>query len=111
MTIGEKILVLIHEKGISQVEFSRRTGIPPTTVSDWKGKRLNPSSDKILAICDVLEITPYELLSGAETAKGTPPESIRIFKGSDEFELVREYQKMDTESALRLREYLRSMTD
>ena len=66
MTIGEKIIALLKETGMTQKEFSVRTGIPPTTVSDWKAKKLNPSSDKILVICEVLEISPYVLLSGSD---------------------------------------------
>ena len=58
MNISGKIFELIKEKGMTQKEFGRRTGIPQSTISDWKGKQLNPASDKILIICDVLEVTP-----------------------------------------------------
>ena len=66
MNISGKIFELIREKGMTQKEFGRRTGIPQSTISDWKSKKLNPSSDKILIICDVLDVSPYELLGGAE---------------------------------------------
>ena len=51
---------------MSQKEFSRKTGIAESSISDWKKKHTNPVSDKILIICEVLDISPYELLSGAE---------------------------------------------
>ena len=48
MKINDRIFDLIKEKGITQKEFSARTGIPQSTISDWKGKDLNPSAGKIL---------------------------------------------------------------
>jgi len=39
------------------------------TISDWKRKGTNPSADKILKICEVLKVTPYELLGENETER------------------------------------------
>ena len=47
---------------MTQKEFSEETGISQSTISDWKRKGTNPSADKILKICEVLKVTPYELL-------------------------------------------------
>ena len=66
MTISERIFELIRERGYTQKEFSKKTGIAESTISDWKKKGTNPVSDKILIICEVLEVTPYYLLSGIE---------------------------------------------
>ena len=38
MTISEKIFQLLEEKGMSQKEFSERTGIAQSSISDWKRK-------------------------------------------------------------------------
>ncbi len=69
MLISERIYKILEEKGITQKEFADRTGISQSTVSDWRRKGTNPSSDKILIICQVLGITPYELLEGTENTK------------------------------------------
>ena len=66
MTISERIFELIRERGFTQKEFSKRTGIAESTISDWKKKGTNPVSVKILIICKVLEVSPYFLLSGSE---------------------------------------------
>ena len=66
MTISERIFELIKQRGYTQKEFSVRTGIAESTISDWKKKGTNPVSDKILIICRVLEVSPYFLLSGSE---------------------------------------------
>ena len=53
---------------MTQKEFSDRTGIKQNTISEWKKRKTNPSSDKIMSICDVLKVTPEWLLSGIEPA-------------------------------------------
>lgn len=64
--ISEKIFELILRNGMTQKEFSEETGISQSTISDWKRKGTNPSADKILKICEVLKVTPYELLGENE---------------------------------------------
>ena len=64
MLISERIFLLMDKNGLSQKEFSEQTGISQSTISDWKRKKTNPSADKILKICEVLHITPNELLAG-----------------------------------------------
>ena len=48
MLISERIYKYLAERGMSQIEFSKRTGISQSTISDWRRKATNPSSDKIL---------------------------------------------------------------
>ena len=67
--ISEKIFELILRNGMTQKEFSKETGISQSTISDWKRKGTNPSADKILKICEVLKVTPYELLGENETER------------------------------------------
>lgn len=69
MLISERIYEYLQEKGISQIEFAKRTGISQSTISDWRRKGTNPSADKIMIICEVLEISPYELLLRTENQK------------------------------------------
>ena len=66
MLISERILHLIKKKNITQAEFAKRAGIASSTVSEWKKKKTNPSADKIMDICIVLEITPEQLLTGKD---------------------------------------------
>ena len=89
MLISERIYQYLEEKGMSQIEFVKRTGISQSTVSDWRRKGTNPSADKIMIICDVLEISPYELL--LETDSKNPKEHrqmdyVVINKNSKEYE-------------------------
>ena len=58
MIISERIFKILKEKNMSQNEFAKRVGLASSTISDWKTKKTNPSADKIMDICMVLEITP-----------------------------------------------------
>lgn len=39
-------------------------GIGNSTISEWKKKKTNPTAEKIIDICNVLQITPEQLLTG-----------------------------------------------
>ena len=49
---------------MKQKDFASQAGIANSTVSEWKKKKTNPSSDKIMDICAVLGVTPEQLLTG-----------------------------------------------
>ena len=65
MTIGDRIFERLGEIGMTQKEFSEKTGISQSTISEWKSKRTNPTSEKIMIICDTLNVTPEWILSGS----------------------------------------------
>ena len=64
MIISERIFYMMEKKNMTQLELSRRTGIATSNISDWKKKKTNPKADCLLSICDALEITPEQLLTG-----------------------------------------------
>lgn len=66
MTISNRIFDRLKELRMSQKEFSESTGISQSTISEWKSKRTNPTSEKIMIICKTLQVTPEWLLSGSE---------------------------------------------
>ena len=66
MTISERIFEKLAQMGMTQKQFSESTGILQSTISEWKKKKTNPTSEKIMVICKVLDVTPEWLLSGIE---------------------------------------------
>lgn len=70
MIISERIFDRLKRISMTQKEFSEKTGIRQNTISEWKKRKTNPSSDKIMPICEVLKVTPEWLLTGAEPAGG-----------------------------------------
>lgn len=64
MTISERLFMIMQERNISIPDLSRMTGISRHTIYDWQKKNTNPGADKIMLICEALNVTPVELLSG-----------------------------------------------
>ena len=80
MIISERVLKVLKERNMTQVEFAKQVGIASSTISEWKKRKTNPTADKIMDICNVLKITPEQLLSGKgiedeEEIAATSPES------------------------------------
>ena len=51
MTISERIFERLEKLHMTQREFSDRTGIKPSTISEWKKNKTNPSSESNLGAC------------------------------------------------------------
>lgn len=66
MIISERIFKILQDKNMSQSSFAKEAGLAGSTISDWKTKKTNPSADKIMDICRVLEVTPEQLLTGKD---------------------------------------------
>ncbi len=112
MLISERIYKILEEKGISQKEFADRTGISQSTVSDWRRKGTNPSSDKIMIICQVLDITPYELLEGTVNTKLKEYKQVDYMvasKQDSEYNLIEIIKDMDAEAVKRVEAYARAL--
>lgn len=114
MLISQRIYQYLAERGMSQKEFSTKTGISQSTISDWKRKGTNPSADKIMIICEVLEISPYELLLGTENKKHKEykqTDCIVVDKQSKEYFLIETYQKLNPDAKSRLEGYMKALSE
>ena len=113
MTISEKIFDLIKERGMTQKEFAQKTGISQSSISDWKRKKTNPVSEKILIICETLKVTPYELLSGTdgEGKRSNRADLLLLEKGSEEGQLIMEYMSMDQDARGRILGYIKALKE
>ena len=111
MTIGERVLELVHNKGMTQKEFSDKTGIPQSTMSSWKGKKQNPSLDKLKVICDTLRVDPYYLISGTESNENLNNDYLMVYRDDEGYDLMVEYQKLDRDSKNRLAGYLAALKE
>ena len=110
MFISERIFFLMKKMGLSQKEFSEQTGISQSTISDWKRKNTNPSADKILKICQVLHVTPYELL--AESTVNTDGETDYVFALNEEEEIVLEsFRSLESRQKERLLGYMAALKE
>ena len=111
MTISDRIFERLRMIHMTQKEFSESTGIAPSTISEWKSKRTNPTSEKIMIICKVLDVTPEWLLSGAGKTgeRGNDIPWYVIDKGSEMGTFIGKYQAMDEKQRDRLLGYMEAM--
>ena len=113
MTISERIFEKLADSHISQKKFSEMTGIRQSTISEWKAKKTNPSSDKIMIICEVLGVSPEWLLSGAET-KGSYRNQVDRFvidRDSELGEMIIEFNRMSSKERARFRGYMDAVNE
>lgn len=108
MTISERIFKIMDERGIKQIEFSKLTGISQSTISDWKRKKTNPGADKIMIICDVLKVTPYEVLQDSMHCDNIP-DYLYVSKGTENYEFLLAIDSLDEKRKDRLRGYLNAI--
>lgn len=114
MLISERIYKYLDEIGMSQIEFAKRTGISQSTISDWRRKGTNPSSDKIMVICEVLGVSPNELLTGVRSksqSKSEEMDYVVVDKNSDEYLLIQTYRELSMDARRRLEGYIMALKD
>ena len=61
VSINDNIFKIMKDKGLTQKEFSRLSGIPESTISDWKNHGKIPGSDKLGLICRTLGVDLHSL--------------------------------------------------
>ena len=113
MTISDRIFERLKKTNMSQKAFSECTGISQSTISEWKSKRTNPTSEKILVICEVLGVTPEWLLSGADNS-GTRSNELPWFvidRNSELGVIVETYHRLDESQRARLKGYMEALTE
>ncbi len=110
MIISERIFKLMEEKGISQLQLAAGTGIAQSTISDWKRKKTNPSADKIMSICDVLDVSPFELLQDTIPSKGAGEVDFLIAsEGTFEYEVLKKMEKLNKKTKEELTSYVKKV--
>lgn len=76
MNIGDMILKLRKEKGLSQEEMAEKLKVTRQTVSKWETGESKPDFDKIIPLCDLFSITTEELLRGKKKDQKQEKETV-----------------------------------
>ena len=105
MTIGERLFKIMKEKNISMPELSRMTGISRYTIFDWQRRNTNPGADKIMVICEALQITPEELLVGKQDNE-KPEYDHSIITDDIEMQIMKECHNLSEAKKKRLLAYV-----
>ncbi|MBO4375376.1 MAG: helix-turn-helix transcriptional regulator [Lachnospiraceae bacterium] len=112
MIISERIFKIMEECKMSQIEFSKKTGISQSTISDWKRKKTNPAADKIMIISEVLGVTPYEILQNSgKSEKNKKNDYLIVSKGTENYDFLIEIDALSHEKKERLRGYLSALKE
>ena len=113
MTISNRVFDKMREMHMSQKEFSEKTGIPQSTISEWKIRKTNPASDKIMIICQALGVSPEWLLSGTDTAgnRGKKNDYLVTDRNSEIGYIIETYNELDYDRKKRLIGYMEALSD
>ena len=63
MSVINRIIVLLNEKGLKQTDLCSFLEINTSTFTTWKNRDTDPPAKYILRICEFMGVTPYQLLS------------------------------------------------
>ncbi|MDE6639677.1 MAG: helix-turn-helix domain-containing protein [Acetatifactor sp.] len=64
LLIGAKIQEYRKKAGLSQEEFADKIGVTRQAVSKWETDKAYPDLDKLVAICDIFQVSIEELIYG-----------------------------------------------
>ena len=113
--ISDRIFELIKERGMTQKgqkQFAELTNIAESTISDWKRRGANPASEKIMIICEVLKVTPEELLSGSRPRgdRSRIADIAVVYNDSEEGQLLLEFERLNRRQKDHLIGYLKALS-
>ena len=111
MTISDRIFEKLRQIHMSQKQFSEETGIPQSTISEWKSHKTNPTSEKIMQICTVLDVTPEWLLSGSEKTgkRGNDLPRYVVDRDSEIGEIIYNYNRLEEQQRQRVQGYMAAL--
>lgn len=69
---GEKLDILLADRGVSQSELARRVGVPQPTVNRWINGKGRMYADQAFAVCRALEVAVDWLLDEAVDSPPSP---------------------------------------
>ena len=101
-TIGNKLLTIRKRMGMTQAEVAEAAGLSDRTYADIERGTVNMRTETILRICNVLHITPDEVLPEENTSL--------IAQQTELWERLNACNPKDKETALQLLSvYLKSL--
>ncbi len=114
MIISERIFKILEDKHMSQSTFAKKVGLSASTISDWKTKKTNPTAEKIMSICEVLEVTPEQLLTGKGIDEDYEESKIEKVKAkfsitSSDIQILEDYHSLKEAQRKRLLKYMEAL--
>lgn len=104
----ENLEKVLREKGISMNKLAEMLDISQAGVSRWKHGAV-PGIDKLIKICEILEVSADELLDLKLPNKEAPPNMINQFSKT-ELELINEFRELNIEQQRMIMLSIKAMT-
>lgn len=60
----ERYSKIRDERGMTDAEVSKRSGVAKATMSNWKSGKYTPKTDKLIDIAKALNVTLTEMVGG-----------------------------------------------
>ena len=77
--LGARIAALRRQAGMSQAELAARLSVSPSAVGMYEQGRREPSLDRVVALCQLFEVSADYLLTGQIVTDGDRDAVGRIF--------------------------------
>jgi transcriptional regulator with XRE-family HTH domain len=93
-TLGQRLARIRKERGLTQSEVAKRTGLIQTLVSDYERGRLRLAADMIVRFAVALDITTDELLR-PKGRKAAPTQTVsrKVLRRLQQIESLPSYQQ------------------
>ena len=62
MTINEKIFKIMEQKNIKNADLAKHLNVKNNVITNWHNRGTEPPIKYIIPICELLDVTIYELL-------------------------------------------------
>ena len=88
MSLGERVIDLRKERGISQVELAKMLGVSRQAVSKWENDQSAPDTVKLIQLADALDTEVAYLATGVMPVYESPPIVVNMVEKVDQIKVV-----------------------
>ena len=88
MSLGDRIINLRKERGISQVELARMLDVSRQAVSKWENDQSAPDTVKLIQLADALDTEVAYLATGVMPVYESPPIVVNMVEKVDQIKIV-----------------------
>ncbi|MCI9272980.1 MAG: helix-turn-helix transcriptional regulator [Clostridiales bacterium] len=80
MDILQRITELMAEKGWSEYELSKRSGVPQSTINAWFQRNYSPSLSSLQDICKGFGISTSDFFADGESSTSLTSDQMKMFE-------------------------------
>lgn len=88
MSLGDRILSLRKERGVSQVELAKMLDVSRQAVSKWENNQSAPDTAKLIQLADALDTEVAYLATGVMPVYESPPIVVNMVEKVDQIKVV-----------------------